>query len=1428
MSRTLDLTSHQSAIWLEDKLNAGKPIFNIGTYLELSSIPNATLLEAAIQNVILENDALRLKVHEKKGRCEQEFEDHKNFSLGIKDFKNGSIDRLVVLDWMQAEFEIPINIDDEILYSITLITYDETKSYLFFKFHHIFIDGWSRALFINNIANHYNALIGRPYFSNYSSFSDYVENWINHNTSKSKSKSLKFWKDKFTAVERSFLFWKKDVSLIFSPSDRKRLCFDRTKYGMIGNPIGTDAKIKFYALIASLYTTLSRSTGKRDIVFGIPLLNRKGEEEKNTIGYFLGVIPIRLSFNSNDSFKQMVEGVRTEMQSSYNYRNVSIQEINSELGVNFNNSLQLFDVICSFENHNYDCFFGEAEVEESGTFSTQCNQNPLAIHVQDSNSNECINFEFDYNLNYFNEIEIDTLIKRYERTIDFFIEKPNALLKDAPILSKNEIAQLEKNGIGKQRNLEQRNIVELITDTCNSYPDKIILRDENDSLTCKELLHESQRLASYLIDTDTKHGDSIGIISPRSVNSFVSILGILMSGARFVPFADELPVKRKNYMISKANVKRIVYSGNPNLKGLSKYDRVQLDNVPDKFEYCAPALTYDSPVYIMFTSGTTGQPKGVQIVNDGLLNLIESMWTEIFSHYNNNVRLALLSSFNFDAFIVQGFASLAFGLELNIIPEKVRKNGKLLGEFLVENKIDICDGIPTLFKGLLKSYPVPPKGLRLIHFLAGGEAFKPELAEQLFLWNNNEDFKITNIYGPTECTVNSSYYTFDKQSFDPNEDVPIGHPIQNSKIWIFDNHGELLPPGVIGEICIGGAGLSKGYVNGEELTEDAFEIHPLVNERVYHSGDLGRWNSNGDLIFHGRKDHQVKVRGYRIELSAIEHCLVKIPNVSSATVIKVNRLYQDFLVAFLETEQHFEQNKIKELLSQTLPDYMIPHFIHSLLEIPLTNTGKIDRVKLESYAFDSKNVVGHTAETKTEARLSIIMSDVLEIENVDVEESFFSQGGDSLGLVFLLAKIEEEFKVSLNMSQFGSMNTIRRIGAFIDSNDETNRITLDLKKQLGDLRVLGDVSFSGKTPRSTSAFITGGTGFVGAHIVYESCKKFDTVICLVRDKNVKEATSRLKQTFNRYNLNNVDWTKIEVVIGDLSKVQLGIELDLWNRLCANVNTIFHCGAMVNFVMDFEAMKSTNIGSTLELLKLCQNGIKKQFNYISTKGVFSTPSKIYYENDSIENEIHFADKGYSSTKWVAESLTQSARYFGIECNIFRLGRITDSTESGLANFDDFFHRFIIGCIMLRSFPKELLGKTTDLTPVDLSAKAIVKMADKANGSNFHMINQVKTTYQELIDCLNQEGIDLKIMDYNEWIKSVSLLNAKNESNPLFLITSILKQNQWFLNENISLLNNETLVRMKAVGVEWPKIENLRKIYIRNWKKRVGDNYIIKSK
>jgi amino acid adenylation domain-containing protein/thioester reductase-like protein len=788
----------------------------------------------------------------------------------------------------------------------------------------------------------------------------------------------------------------------------------------------------------------------------------------------------------------------------------------------------------------------------------------------------------------------------------------------------------------------------------------------------------------------------------------------------------------------------------------------------------------DALAYIIYTSGSTGDPKGVMIEHLGLSNVIMHMQRA----YQLPVQTKKLqfASINFDNAMVEIFFALCSEHTLFIANNKIRHSMPLLQNYLLDKNIEFISIPPAVLESFEKKN-MPH--LKIID--CGGDTCDPDVIDY---WK--KQCSVVNGYGPTEATIitSSKIYTTDSSSRN------IGRPLDNTEIFILDEDFHAVPTGIIGEILIGGVGLARGYLKRETLTKEKFISHPFSQDptaRLYRTGDYGRWLPNGDIEFIGRIDNQVKLRGYRIEMGEIEALLNTYPGIKQCAVIAKRE--QQVLIAYFTGKKGIKPKHLQQYLTEKLPEYMVPAaFIH-LDALPLSLSGKIDRKSLQAKDFRLIKKVKNMIQPRNEQEQQLwnIWTQLFKFDQISIKDSFFDLGGHSL----LASKASSQFKATYHrdcpVSVIFQYKTIEAIVRNLnDTVDQKSLMFHDIKNAKNKLEqfvpkanvhknvsysVLKDVttqdkkSVEGRTPdperqNRTSFYshppkvvlMTGAHGFLGAHILERLLQDTHlSIICIVRARTQKELKQKVKKDLARFNLDALgEHPQVQWLKGDLSKTLLGLNAKTYHKLCETVDSIYHCGAWVNHILDYQNLRATNVDSTLTLLEMCATHHRKILNYISTANV----GEVFQHPEAIEN---FG--GYIQSKWVSESILQEAQKLGISINIFRPGNITGHSKTGICVPENNHALSLIkSCIQLGIAP--IWEYNVEMMPVDLISEAIVKYSQNSlthrniplDLSNIHSLS-----WKTYMQYLNKLGLKVQMVSFVEWQMQ---LNTLSEDNALF--------------------------------------------------------------
>jgi len=657
--------------------------------------------------------------------------------------------------------------------------------------------------------------------------------------------------------------------------------------------------------------------------------------------------------------------------------------------------------------------------------------------------------EVEYNASLYEEATVKGIFRHFINLLKAVLESPGMELSAIDILSADE-RELLIHGFNdnEMKYPGEKTINDIIEEQVRKTPDALAVVDENSRLNYRQFNEKVNRLARALRRKGVGRDAIAGLMMERSVEVMIAIFGILRAGGAYLPIGIQVPEARRDFMLEDSDA--VVF--------LTQSHLVSYETAPgntmmiDETIFTGGVPTpgnINEPrdlAYVIYTSGTTGKPKGVMVEHRNVINLVFGLQERIYKGYGPNLKAALVAPIIFDASVQQIFGVLLLGHSLYIVPEDTRVDGAGLIEYYHKHGIDISDGTPGHLRLMLGAAGDNRFNFNVKHFLIGGEALPKQVVDSFLDKFETPAPVITNVYGPTECCVDSSSFTITKENISrlKGETITIGKPMPNERIYIINKKNALQPLGVPGELCIGGDGVSRGYLKRPQFTAEKFIRHPLLdNEVLYKTGDIARWMPDGNLAFIDRIDHQVKIRGFRIETGEIESQLLKQPGVRENIVLaRDDGDGEKYLCAYLvpDTAGSIDASALRSALEGSLPSYMVPAYFVPIDKIPLTPNGKIDRKALpDPRDMELEKEADYAApRNETEDKLAAIWSDVLKMkkEMIGIDGNFFKLGGHSLKAAVLITLIHKTLDVKLKMSEIFDMPTIRRLSKHIKGSEE--------------------------------------------------------------------------------------------------------------------------------------------------------------------------------------------------------------------------------------------------------------------------------------------------------------------------------------------------------------------------------------------------------
>ena len=1049
------LTLAQRDIWIDQILHGDTPLHNIGGHVHLPGTLDIDRLRQSIQLLIQKHDSLRLQLtrsRDENGIPQQTIVPSLEVEVPLHDFRGEAEPLKAARRWMQQRFVQPFTLEGQPLVRYDVIRVADENHYCLIQYHHLIIDGWGIALLNRSLAELYTALSqGRAPDLQSPSYLDHVADNQSYLQSEQYGNHRSYWLQRYDSVPDPLLTSRtpdKDLAA----SDCYTVPLSRDLYQQLGILAKQYQASTFHVIIGALALYFTRTQGRDEFVIGLPVLNRSKAAFKNTAGPFTGVIPTRLQVKADASFGELLRGIAQTLRADYRRQRFPIGEINRAVKPATQHH-QLYDIGLSYESHDYDAKF-DAITSHSEPLLHGWEQTPLMLYVREFHAQADVKWDFVANRAYFSSQEIERLQGHLVSLLATLLTRAETPMWQLSLLSESERHRLlvEWNDTAIDYPSEKC-VHELFEEQVARTPDAVAVIFEEQQLTYRELNERANQLAHYLISLGVRPETLVGLCLERSAELVVAILGILKAGGAYVPLDADLPQQRLEFMLRDSAVRYLVTQS-------SLLDRLPshgccvtcLDNEAEtlKASDCSnlsSGVGADNLAYVMYTSGSTGVPKGVAIPQSAVVNFLLSMAVQ--PGMSSDDRLLSVTTPTFDISVLELLLPLTVGASLDVVPAPLNADGIGLADYVSKRNATVMQATPATWQMMLHS---GWKGCPDLKVLCGGEALSDHLADEL----QQRCRQLWNMYGPTETTIWSTTRLVAGEGACGS----IGRPIANTQVYVLDEHRQPLPIGVPGELYIGGAGLARGYLNRSELTAEKFVTNPFSEDadlRLYRTGDLCCWRSDGNLEFIGRIDDQVKLRGYRIELGEIEAAMNEHPLVAQCVVIlREDRPGDKRLVAYCVAASDSEPkfSELRSYLQQRLPDYMLPSAFVSLDTLPLTSSGKVNRRGLPA-PDDSRPELetGYVVpRNPLEEQLAAIWCEVLQLERVGVHDNFFALGGHSLLVARMVGLIDRHCRMQISIALVFRNPTIAELACCLDSSVTQQSVSLATESKF--LRVL--------------------------------------------------------------------------------------------------------------------------------------------------------------------------------------------------------------------------------------------------------------------------------------------------------------------------------------------------------------------------------------
>ncbi len=1387
MPDRLPLSQAQHGIWTGQQLDPDSPAFNTAEYVDIAGPVEAEVFVAAVRHVVAETPAVRARVVEDDDGVWQVCDSGPQWRVHLADTAGETDPLAAALRWMTDDLARPVDLSADPLFGHALFRLSDNRFVWYHRVHHIALDGYGLALFARRVADVYSALVtgADPPVCEFGSLAAVVDEDRAYLDSSRYLSDRDYWTAYLANQPEPVTLSGRFGPLPHTVLRRQRL-LSKSIVAELGAAARPVRALWTEALIASFAAYLRRMSGADEVNLALPVMNRIGSVALRVPCMVLNVVPVRLGVTSETSLTELTGRVAEQIRLGRPHHRYRYEQLRRDLKL-VTSDRKMFGPSVNIMPFDYGLTFAghPAMVRNVSAGLVE----DLVLNVYDRADGTGMHVTFDANPATYDGDELEAHLDRFLGFVETVARDPDSPLASAELLRPSERQRLVAWN-PPEGPADRQTVGDLFRTQVAATPDAVALVADSVTLTFAQLSARVNRLARLLVAAGAGPGSHVALLLPRTADAVVALLAVLEAGSAYVPIDPDYPAARVTYLLDDSQpvvvlttrdlavelpataTADVIVVDDPMV--LARVDALPGHDLTDA-ERGAP-LRPDSALSVIYTSGSTGTPKGAVLEHRGMVNLFHHhhehlISPEVAAAGGRRFRAALTASLSFDT-SWEGLLWLLAGHELHFICDDVRRDPAELLRYFAAWHIDFIDITPTYAEELVLCGLLADGAYRPAVIALGGEAVGAPLWTKL---RTVAGLSTYNLYGPTECTVDALWCRL--------SDSPtpvIGRPVRNAQAYVLDPKGALLPPGATGELYLAGTPLGRGYHNRDELTGERFVPNPFgpPGAVMYRTGDLARWRPDGVVEYLGRSDDQVKVRGFRIELAEIEAVLCGHDGVGQAAVTaRRDDPRGDRLVAYVvpadsstSDSSSVASSDLRRYLAARLPDYMVPTAFVMLDRLPANANGKLDRAALPAPEIAAE--VARAPRTELERRLCALFAEVLDLPEVGIDDDFFTLGGHSLLVARLLNRVRVDHGVRLGVRAVFDAPTVVALAERIDartargtadgsvdtavdavdteSDHPWRGIDLAAEARWERSDALGP-SLADPAARPRRALLTGATGFLGAFLL-DALRAADiAVVCLVRADSEESGRRRLRETLRRYRLAD-DLDGVDVVAGDLAEPDLGLGVDGFARLAADVDVIYHNGARVNHLDPYPRLRATNVTGTREILRLATMTRLKPVHHVSTCDLAVAAS----DNPPVLAESRFVDadavvpNGYVASKWVAEALVRAAGRQGVPTTIHRPSRVSGDTRTGACSTADAFWSMVRAMIVVAAAPT-VAEVRADLVPVDQVAAAIVHLSTRPDsvGRTFHLTSPRPVSVGRVLSRLRRRGYDIAEVSAEQW-------------------------------------------------------------------------------
>ena len=1371
------LCAQQMGVYIDSMKRPDSLIYNIPISYTFAKNTDAAKLKSSLEKLIDATPVLWSRINLEETEYIQSPIPGFKADVQIADLEDDEL-----AQYMTA-FVKPFSLNKGPLFRAEIIR-TENRVVLLFDVHHIIMDGISLSIFMRKLADIYEN--GTEPVTDLSYY-EYIAEQIQMEKSEKGKMAKQYYKALFRDYENASditpdlnsdaeLGSLGEASYLVDRADVESFCRENSV---------TPAAL---FLAASQYA-VSRFTGDRQVYMSMISGVREDVKYFDSVGMFVNVLPVHAAIDTQRSALQFVDDTAAAITAAQ--RNSAYPFI------------KLFDKYGFASKINYACQLGVTEkiVVRGEAVCEQVILPPapkfsLSVHIEESGSDK-IAVKVQYNTALYSEKLADMISGAIARTALNIIAQPSQKLCSISMITGEENKRLAQFSCTGKREIPIRLFHKLFEAQAQKYPEKTALIACDASYTYAQLDRVINAAANGLAQLGVRCGDRVAILLPRTSRQIIAMYAVLKAGGAYIPCDTQYPQERIEYILENSGAKYIITDSPKGYENEINIDRlVECTNTqtPDS------GVTPEDTAYLIYTSGSTGRPKGVAVSHGSIANYLMPYEENIHINAmaNEGSIYVSVTTVSFDMSLKETAAALCNGLTLVLADEAQTRDPQLLCALFEKTHADVFNATPSRLEQymMLDSFKKALANCRVI--MCGGEKYSPKLLSEL---RSVTKARIFNTYGPTEITVSCNAKELTDQS-----EICVGKPLLNVNEYIVDQDGNLLPPGAVGELYVGGAGVAKGYLNAPELTAKSFA--EFGGERIYKTGDRARWTDGGDIVILGRNDDQVKLRGLRIELGEVEKSILSLEGVKQAVAIigKINSA--EHLCAYYCADSSVTPQILREHISKRLAAYMIPSCLIRMDSMPQTPNGKTDVRSLPKPYLSFTSEISEP-ENETEKLLCDIFAQVLGTDKVGADSSFFDLGGTSLTATSVLIMANDK-GLEISYTDIFALKTPRalaRKAAGIQNIDD--RISGFDHSAFDDILKANvfDDSSKGKNDVG-NLLLTGATGFLGIHILKRFLENSDAKVwCLVRGRD-NSAQGKLKRMLYYYFENDYSelfGKRIFVINASVTSTDWFAQLD-----GCRIDTVINCAALVKHFSDTDDIERVNTGGVRNLIELCKKH-GSMLVQVSTGSVAGDRVNGYPGKDKCLDERSFyfgqtIDNDYVKSKFLAEGYVLEAIKDGLRAKIMRVGNLAPRSSDGEFQINFVSNGFmgrLRAYLVIGAYPYSMMGYPVELAPIDETSDAILRLCTTEDRCCiFHPFNNHYIPLGDIILRMKQMGLDIKLCDDEEFERCVKAVQG--DKKKAALLTALLAYETMDSGKKVEMIRTEndyTTQCLYRLGFNW---------------------------